>query len=287
MAGWHHLIEKFTAAYEVGRAEYTVAGTVRDIAMVLRACAPPDGVKWLTELAWAAMNAAKAAKPKLSHIASPGELFALGEALMDEGRVKFEQGAWAGGKLFRDGLMIASLAARPIRLGELMALRLGYTMLRNGERWHFAVPPSATKTKHWCRGAYPDFLTPVIDYYVDHVRKHLPSRAAAHDDGWFWLGIDGPLLPTTVTSLVTKVTLKHLGKSISPHRFRDSAATGIALEMPEYIGITKSVLGHTILKTSQDHYNHAHSFTASAELAEVINELRSGRDSTEICADDE
>src|SRR3546814_12393986 len=40
-------VKAFITEYSVGRAELTVAGAVRGIAYVLRACAPPDGVTGL------------------------------------------------------------------------------------------------------------------------------------------------------------------------------------------------------------------------------------------------
>lgn len=270
----HEAIQQFASEYAEGRAPLTVAGTVRDIALVLRACSPPHGVKWLTDLSWRAMNASKPIRPKLPHIASPGALYGLGKMLMTEGRWHGDGKSWSGARMYRDGLMIACLAVRPLRLGEHMALRLGHTLTREGERWHIAVPPSSTKTNRWRRDSFPAFLTPAMDYYVEQVRSVLPREKADLDDGWFWLGTDGRLNPSTVSSTISRLTLKRLGKAVSPHRFRDSAATAIALEMPKHIGITKSVLGHASLQTSQDHYNQAHSFSASAELAEVVEELR-------------
>lgn len=59
------LIRAFITEYSVGRAETTVAGAVRGIAYVLRACAPPDGVDWLTRLAHRLTNTAKPSRPKL------------------------------------------------------------------------------------------------------------------------------------------------------------------------------------------------------------------------------
>src|SRR3546814_8792664 len=42
-------VKAFITEYSVGRAELTVAGAVRGIAYVLRACAPPDGVTGRSE----------------------------------------------------------------------------------------------------------------------------------------------------------------------------------------------------------------------------------------------
>jgi site-specific recombinase XerC len=73
---------------------------------------------------------------------------------------------------------------------------------------------------------------------------------------------------------VTKTTRKYLGRDLSPHLFRDCAATEVALERPELIGMTKHLLGHMTLASSQKFYNQATSFTAFSRHADVIRKLR-------------
>jgi integrase len=267
------LIEQFIAEYQVGRAPLTVAGTVRSIAQMLRACSPPDGSDWLSQLGWSMMNSAKPARSKMPRIASPRDLLKLADKLMQEGR----QGSKInrrGALLYRNGLMTACLAARPMRLGEFMALRLGKTLIRQDEGWLIHIPPGMTKSRRLRRQSFPNSLTSAIDFYVEHLRPTFFSKAVYPDNGALWVGCDGPLLPTSVSNVVSQTTLKGLGKSISPHLFRDCAATAIALDLPEEVGITKSVLGHATLKSSQDYYNQAKSMSASTELADVILQVR-------------
>ena len=72
-------------------------------------------------------------------------------------------------------------------------------------------------------------------------------------------------------------TKKHLGSRISPHLFRDCAATDIALLDPQHIGITKSVLQHSTLASSQKYYNQATSFSAVRGFETVIEAIRTGK----------
>jgi integrase len=54
-----------------------------------------------------------------------------------------------------------------------------------------------------------------------------------------------------------RLTRAHLGRDLSPHLFRDCAATSIAVRDPEHGGIIKDDLGHTTFKTGEKFYNQA------------------------------
>jgi hypothetical protein len=63
------------------------------------------------------------------------------------------------------------------------------------------------------------------------------------------------------------------------HDFRRSAATFIAIEMPEKIGLVPGVLQHASPEVGEQHYNLANAMTASkrysAALADLKIDLRS------------
>ena len=168
------IIERFVAEYQVGRAPLTVAGAVRAVALMMRACSPPDGVQWLSELAWSMMNGARPVRPKLPRIASTDELLQLANKLMQEGRETWKLKR-KGALTYRDGLMIACLTARPMRLSEFMSLRLGTTLVRQEKGWLIDIPPGMTKKSRRRRQFFPDAFTAAIDFYVEHVRATLPS----------------------------------------------------------------------------------------------------------------
>lgn len=267
------LIESFVADYQAGRAPLTIATAVRGVAMMLRACNPPNGIDWLSELAWSMTNSARPVRPKMPRLVSPGELQQLGYKLMQEGRQSSETGRRAA-LTYRNGLMIACLAARPMRLGEFMTLRVGTTLVRQDKGWLIDIPAGMTKKGRARRQFFPAALTEEIDYYVQHLRAGLPVQPLSFDNGSLWLGVDGPLRPVSVSNIISALTLEHLGKRVSPHLFRDCAATAIALHAPAHVGITKSVLGHATLRSSQEYYNQAKSLSASSELADVIARFR-------------
>jgi integrase/recombinase XerD len=73
---------------------------------------------------------------------------------------------------------------------------------------------------------------------------------------------------------ISRLTHRRFGHVICPHLFRDSAATSIAIEDPEHVHVTRSILGHTTLQTSERHYVHAQSLEASRRYQRRILELR-------------
>lgn len=81
---------------------------------------------------------------------------------------------------------------------------------------------------------------------------------------------------TTIYGRIVALTRAKFGHAVTPHLFRDSAATSVATEDPEHVYITKSILGHSSLKTSQRYYNHARSLEAVRRHQEGIMRLRRG-----------
>lgn len=268
-------IRGFVEAYRVGRSELTLAATLRGIAYVLRAVDPPDGIGWLTKLAHRMVNTSKPSRAKLPRMARISELVALGERLMAEGRDDLLKGQRRGAPIYRDGLMIALLSLRPLRLSNLASLRLGKTFLVDGAGIRLDIPATEMKKGVPYTCFIPGRLEQAFRFYLDKVRPHLLARGDNQDQDWLWIGRRGrKLLPNNISTRISELTLRHLGRPVSPHLFRDCAATEIALEDPAHIGITRNLLGHATLASSQKFYNQATSVTAFAHHAEVIRKLR-------------
>lgn len=113
-------------------------------------------------------------------------------------------------------------------------------------------------------------------HYLSDVRPVLLRKQTGEDSGWLWIGRRGCQLHADLISItVTRATKRHLGKPVSPHMFRDCAATDIAYLDSEHVGITEDILGHAVLATSQKYYNQATSAVASKKHRSVIAALRS------------
>src|ERR1019366_3364946 len=72
-----------------------------------------------------------------------------------------------------------------------------------------------------------------------------------------------PMEEATLRSLIKTYTRAEFGKAVWPHLFRDCLLTTVAIDQPDLMGITASLLGHTNARTGEKHYNQARMLDAS------------------------
>jgi hypothetical protein len=174
---------------------------------------------------------------------------------------------------FGDGLMMAMLAAKPVRRKNLVGTRVGehLTKAANGNyEWRFAS--HETKTKQAVFADLPASLTPYLDFWIDTVRPMLLGQSGSSS---LWVTTIGTSMAIdTAYGRFCRATTQELGKRINPHLVRDIVATGIAVSMPEAVGITPMVLDHRNDQTSKRHYNLANALSASTRYVDKLEGLR-------------
>jgi integrase/recombinase XerD len=180
--------------------------------------------------------------------------------------------------LFRDGLIIALLALRPLRLRNLTDLTIGSDLLRAGKSWMIVLPPSATKTHETYEFGWPESLHESLEAYLG---VHRPVLMARHGR---WncpvgdrLGVstDGsPLKDMAIYLRFTRATRDAFGRSINPHLARHAAATTLAIHDPAHVRSAAPLLGHRGFATTQRYYNQAQSLEAHREYSATILALR-------------
>lgn len=266
-------IRRFILAYQPGRAPLSVAGAVRGVAYALRVLAPPDGLLWLTKLAHRMTNIAPPSRSKANRIVDAPVLVALGERLMALGQEIHVEDWRKGTVMYRDGLAILMLIYRPLRLRNFADLRLGQSLLETDTGWRIIFNGTETKKSRPIDVPLPDAAVDPLIHYLREIRPIL--LRGKEDHGYLWVTRRGTPLPQEQFSIrIPKLTMEYLGRSISPHLFRDCAATEIAHHAPKLVGITKDVLGHAILISSQTYYNQAGSVSATRKYSNLINGLR-------------
>ncbi len=268
-------VAAFVEDYSAGRAPSTVAFAVRGVAYMIRATYPPDGLTWLTKAAHAMANHAQPVRSKTARMATIAELLELGHELMKIGAQELACGRRRGAQVFRDGLMICALTTRPVRRRNFSALEIGRTLIVGQDAVRVVFDGKETKTGASIEFVYPQFLTSAFSFYLNKARPLLREAANFPDDHMLWVGRRGHYMDgEEIAQRICNVTQARLGRRISPHLFRDCVATDIAIHDPAHVGITKSVLGHKTLATSQKYYNQAGSFDAARRQQDVIARLR-------------
>ena len=124
----------------------------------------------------------------------------------------------------------------------------------------------------------PEILLPYLKRYLDEIRPRLAGR---RNHTALWVGQHGNTLGAgSIYDAVCRRSKVAFGKSMALHDFRRAAATFLAMEAPEKVGLAPGVLQHTSPETADRHYNLSRSVSASrrhsATLSDLKCRLRSG-----------
>ncbi len=75
---------------------------------------------------------------------------------------------------------------------------------------------------------------------------------------------------------ISHVTEKHFGHAVTPHMFRDAAASFIAEMTPERALMAAAVLQHRSFETTRRHYIHGQQHLAAKHYHTAIGEMIGG-----------
>jgi integrase/recombinase XerD len=279
-------VRAYLADLERHNATQTVINRLVHLSVAAQVMDPNRDWSWLNRMIGPIRARHRPARPKRPRLIATRDLFELGVNLMTAAQRKTTPRERA--IAYRDGLMIAFLAARPLRLANLVDLALDRTLVFRGEQWWIQIPALQTKTKQPIELSWPESLVSAL---VTYLSCHRPFLAECHGR-WtrpvgssLWLSTDGsPMTRRAIYDRITKCTLKGLGLALHPHLFRDSAATSIALEDPHHVRIASQLLGHRTLSTTEKYYNQAGNVEASRTMQNYLLSLRQSEKSSQSIA---
>jgi integrase/recombinase XerD len=210
-------------------------------------------------------------KRKLGRILSSALLLELGlrHAASGEAAAPLE-----AAKRLRDGLMIATLALMPIRVGSFRSLSLGCSFFTTESEIVVALNEDQTKTGAPWEAAVPEIVEPLMRRYLAETRPWLMAQWGERHDV-LWVNDRGrPYAETYLGQKIATVTTRLTGIRVPPHFFRDSAATTLARVSPRASKLIHPVLGHSDFRMAQKHYNHATALEAGRDYAAVIARMK-------------
>jgi len=266
-------IAAYVRTLEARVASSTVFTYILDLLAYVKRIAPKHDWSWLTDIKNRLWARSQPARDKTNRIRPSRDLFALGIRLMDTA----DQASCRYNRLgreiqYRDGLLIAFLAARPIRLKNLAALEVGRHLIRiDGVHW-LHIEAHETKNRRHIEVALPDELTLYLDRYIKRVRPRLCDGCKTDR---LWVSCFQTALSEGVIRYhVCKYTKAAFGTAISPHLFRDCAATSVAIEDPEHVRVATAILGHHSPKTAQKFYDQSRMLSAGRHYQSALRSLR-------------
>lgn len=264
-------------------APYTIVNRIAELSAVICKFAPDEDWTWLFNLVSRLSLQARPNTDKRSKLVPTGELFQFGIQHMAAAEEAAGLASLLKAVQFRDGLMIAFLAARPIRRSNLVSIRIDHHLVRNGDGWNLNFEADEVKNRRPSEFTFPNGLVPHLEQYLSCWRSVLLQDRQTDR---LWVTRYGqPLSDDMAYVRITKVTKRAFGKALNPHLFRDCAATTIAIEDPDHVRIGATILGHASLKTTERHYNHATSLEAGRQFQDSLIELR--KEMSEKCNHDE
>lgn len=209
-------------------------------------------------------------------LVSAKNLYDLGLELIAQGKANASPSR-ADTVLIRDGLIIAILAAVPIRRKNAYSIRLGSNLAFVGGQIRLRFSADETKNHRAYEAGCTGEIAALMLDYLERYRPLLTSQTSLKwlDGEALWLNLKGQPLTYDGFYYIVKVrTRTKFGFSVSPHHFRRCVATSIAVEDPAHVWSSTAILGHGSVSMTEQHYNMAESLMASRRHTRTLAGLR-------------
>jgi integrase len=202
-------------------------------------------------------------------------LYQLGIEMMQTAGADLAQDDLAVAEQFRDGLIFAFMAMRPLRRSNMVGLHLGLELLTTRGGYRVVLPPEAYKTSVPFEFAVPDQLAPYMRLYLEVHRPVLAAGGRAKGGTSVWLNRTGrPVNGDDLRKIVRGRSEQALGIALNPHDFRHCAASSIVTVTPADWMIIKVILGHSTPRMAERHYIHAKGIVAARGYQELVDQRR-------------
>lgn len=260
-------LRAYVAHLRQSAAASSCATYLSNLRSIMEAIAPDVSWEWLGPEIQALRSEGRR-RPTNHRLVPSHRLVALGHDLMRECDLRTAGGLTS----FRDGLMIALLAARPIRRRNLIGATIRDHLLVSPAGYGLRFAETETKNRRSLEIPFPRHLVEPMDCYMDEVRPRFPG-ASTHDGLWpsMW---EGPLCGTQACEVLRKRTKAAFGRSINTHLFRSCAATTVRTFAPDHHDIVPHILGQVGDQVVRLHYDRTSTETQSRSLNEIIEQLR-------------
>jgi integrase/recombinase XerD len=258
---------------QIGPSSVAMAGN--RLYAAARLIAPTTDWAWLKSIK-ARLASRALPQDRFDHLVPPWQTLDFGIELMDAALTLPIEGHKRREIQYRDGLLFALLSFWPVRRRSIAALTVSRHLEFDNAGVNILLHPADTKSRRAESFRVSEQLLPYLTRYLKEIRPILLGHIE-HDG--FWASYHGRLLAGgRLYDIVRARTMSKFGKAMSLHDFRRAAATYLAMDAPEKIGLIPGVLQHVKPEVSEQHYNLARSMQAgrrfAAHLANARNRLR-------------
>jgi integrase len=174
---------------------------------------------------------------------------------------------WLALQYFRDGLFLLVGAYAPERRRALVSITLDQIDLQACE---IVFDPRQIKTKRRSDRPLPAF---VMDLVIEWIILWRSQYRPGHQ--MLWIAKGGKAVKDeAMYAAMVKATKRVLGFPVSPHDFRDAAATLTVEEAPQRPRLATIMLGHSSEEMTRNYTEQANQITACRKLAGALARTR-------------
>ena len=267
-------LRDYIASLRARASSNTVLTQLRHLSSAIAAM-DPKADRTLLKLALSRLTPrARPVRDKRARLVSPLVLLGLGQKLMAQWQSRSAHDPRLNAMDYRDGLMIAFLALCPLRLENLAAIIIGQHLSFEAGLARLAFMAEEMKGKRPLDFDVPAVLQARLAFYLSVIHPLLyrgPQRGAP-----LWPSLHTGKAQMSEHGIYTRliqVTDKHLGHPVTPHMFRDAAATFITELAPEHAMMAASVLQHANLDVTMRHYVHGQQHLAALKYHAAIDDM--------------
>jgi integrase/recombinase XerD len=236
-----------------------------------RLIAPTADWSWLKSIK-ARLASRALSQDRFDRLVPPWQTLDFGIELMDTAHILLGERHMQREIQYRDGLLLALRSLWPIRRRSLAALTVSRHLEFDDAGMNILLHPVDTKSRRAESFRVPEQLLPYVTRYLNEIRPILLGHSE-HDG--LWASYHGrPLSAGRLYDIVRARTIAKFGKAMSLHDFRRAAATYLAMDAPEKIGLIPGVLQHASPDVSEQHYNLARSMQAGRRFAAYLANAR-------------
>ncbi|MBM1174709.1 tyrosine-type recombinase/integrase [Microvirga arabica] len=251
-------------------APRTRLSTLVGLKVMMQAMAQDRNWRWLQDACNRVQINAKPSRDKRARMRPTAEIFAA--ALAELERMPAADLSLKQALAYRDALMLAFLASRPLRVKNFTGLELERHLIPTEDNWLLTIPAADTKTRQPVSFDLPEPLLPWFARYLSAVRPLFPQ---ASESARVWLGKEGVMRdPHSIYHRITKLTRRLFGVAINPHLLRDCAASSLAAVSADMARAAAPLLGHRHFTTTERYYIQADNLAASRRLGSILDKLK-------------
>jgi integrase len=201
------------------------------------------------------------------------EVVALPNLLMEQARLAKDHAPIKAAISARLAVAIAILTFAPVRLGNLVSIKLGENLIKPGgpnTPYWLVFPNYDVKNRVDLNFKFDRPLTDLIDQYIHEFR---PALLRGSNASWLFPG-EG-LKPKTTLMFGKQITVriqKAIGLRITPHQFRHAAAAIYLKHRPGDYETVRRLLGHRDIQTTIRFYCGLETMEATQQFGRLIRE---------------